>query len=649
MKRYSLVAYTLVVYSAILAGSTALTTTDSSSNTTTTAVSNANSSIAQNSTPSSKRSTGLTRKDAVYDITQSVVTHPTIALATATDGSGKKMYAQSMIDRSSKFGLPRAAHDCIRSGNLSVLRASPDSYKNYPQGKELFPHHPELAAQFTSLIKSFTTHPEFIKFFRKIHLNALNELYDHLMKVYSNFNLQHAGTTTVNNNLVIDVQSYMEDEAAAATSKKTLIINHLVNIIEAQFHGSIQAIIKGVPPLLATHIGKTVLQSDFSIDLSYFILEQESEVLAQLQSSYLQLFGQYLTFFESYTQYLQVEHATLSGLTEFTTIAQNIQQYLGTDDDVILTKMDPPMFFFDADSFRSLKIIPTLAHNLPKKHTPIDWPDAIVKSIENKQLVKVPNSNKTFNAHPVGYFKTDTGEMTNDESQAVGAFIVLGIGQNLYEQELLMEPEWMGSATGIINILRACLGDLHKLVGLSILDPITETVILNSYNTAKNIPITSTPISQSAEQMITYLQQHRANTNAKNAAILAAQKADATPTIEKTPTSNNNPTNTTSTPNTSSTGPLTTSQTKTNTAQKTQAQKAQAPKQIILPHANFLPTMPEVVRGSSAPTLIPNLSNIISMSSSPGATVLPIIDSNSSASTVTKNIPQSTKPNITGG
>lgn len=647
MKRYSLVAYTFVVYSAILAGSTALTTTVSSSAAIATSTSNINSSATQksanNPTSTPKSSNGLTPKVAPYDITQSVVTHPTIALATATDGSEKQMYAQSMIDRTVKFALPQAAHDSIRSGNLSVLHAKPNSYKNYPQGSELFPHHPELATQFASLIKNFTKNPEFIKFFRKIHLNALNELYDHLMKVYSNFNLQHVGTTTVNNQVIIDVQGYIEDEATAATSKKTLIINHLVNIIEAQFNGAIQAMVKGIPPLLATHVGKTLIQSDFSIDLSYFILEQESEVLATLQTSYLQLFGQYLAFFEGYTQYLQVPHATIPNLTEFATVAQNIQQYLGTNEDTIITKMDPPMFFFDADSFRALKIIPKLAQALPVKHTTIDWPTTIVNSIEQKSLVQITSGNNTFNSHPVGYFKTDTGAMTNDISQAVGAFMVLEVGQNLYEQELLMEPEWMGSTTGIINILRACLGDLHKLVGLSILDPITETVILHSYNTAKNIPITSTPISQAAEQMITGLQQHRANTTATNATIAAAQKAGTILTATPTPTSSNTSISATSTSNTN-TSTAKTSQTKTTTAQKTQA-----PQPIVLPYASFLPTMPQVLHGSSAPKLVPNLSNIISMLSSSGAAVLPSIQSNSSTSALTKNMPKPIKTNTTGG
>ncbi len=634
MKRYSLVAYTLVAYSAILAGSTGLTTTDSSSSTPPTPASNTN---PPSSPKATKTSTGLTRKAAPYDLTQSVVTHPTVALATATDGSNKQMYANAMINRITKFNIPQAAHDCIRNANLSVLRAKPDSYKNYPQGPHLFPGHPELARAFTGLIQSFMKNPEFIKFFRKIHLNVLNELYDHLMKVYSNFNLQHVGTTTVDNQVIIDVQSYIQDEATAATSKKTLIINHLVNIIEAQFNGAIQSIAKGIPPLLATHVGKTLIQSDFSIDLSHFILQQEDQILANMQSSYLQLLGEYLTFFESYTQYLQVPHATIPNLSEFTTVAQNIQQYLGTDEDAIIAKMDPPMFFFDADSFRALKIIPKLAQDLPAKHTAIDWPAAIVSSIEKKASVQITTGNKTFNSHPVGYFKTDTGQMTNDISQAAGAFMVLEVGQNLYEQELLIEPAWMGSEVGIINILRACLGDLHKLVGLSILDPITETVITNAYNTAKHIPLASTPTSQVAEQMITELQQRRANIQATNAAISTAQKAGTTPSGQAVTTS--------TTPQANSTSGS------SNTAQPI----VQAPNNIpavpnagqpiILADPSFLHPLPSAAHSSSSPKLIPSASNIVPVKTSPGSSALPTISSNTSTGSIAKSSPKDGKAN----
>jgi|GEM_PF-1921069 len=493
MKRYSLIAYTFVVYSAILADSAALTTQ--------TPTSSAIANTATLPTPA-----GLVRQDSHYDITQACVTNPRIG-KTTPDSKGKQAYSQVMLNRTLKHTLPKAAHDCLKHGNLSVLHGKPTDYKNYPSGNVLFPHHPELNTAFSSLIDTFKQNQEFIKFFRKIHLNALNELYDYLMKIYANFNLQHIGSSTINNRIVVDVQAYLQDEAKYATSKKTLIINHLVNIIEAQFNGAIRALMKGVPALLATHTGKTMIQSDFSVDLSYYILQQEEPILLNMQNSYLKLFGQYLSFFEGYTSYLQVPHATIPDLSEFTTVAQNIQQFLGTDENAIIAKMDPPMFFFDADTFRALKIIPKIAQSLPQPAQSISWPTTLIHSIQNKTLVPIQQGNMTFASHPIGYFRDQNGTIITDSAQAVGLYMVLEVGQNLYEQEILAEPAWMASVDGIISILRACLGDLHQLVGLNILDPITETVIAKSYNKAKNIPDKQTPVSLLAEQMLNMLQQ----------------------------------------------------------------------------------------------------------------------------------------------
>ena len=291
------------------------------------------------------------------------------------------------------------------------------------------------------------------------------------------------------------------------------------------------------------------------------------------------------------------------------------------------------MFFFDADSFRALRIIPKLAQDLPSKHATIDWPAAIVDSIEKKSLVQITSGNKTFNSHPVGYFKTETGSMTNNISEAVSAFMVLEVGQNLYEQELLIEPEWMISSTSIINILRACLGDLHKLVGLSILDPITETIIINSYNTAKNIPISQTPISQAAHQMITGLQQDQANIAATKATIASAQQSGNIPAGKSVQTITQ--------PATKSPDSAIPSTKQSNINKKNNSSAKQSSEQIVLPHASFLPALSAPQNSNSTPNLVPSVSNIISMISSPGAAILPFIHMNGSVNSTTQAVPKS--------
>src|SRR5690606_1788874 len=116
----------------------------------------------------------------------------------------------------------------------------------------------------------------FIHFFNKIHLNILNELYSYLMNIYTNFNLQHVGVTqnTTNISITINIVDFLNNELTDDTNKKTLIINHLINVIESQMNGRIQALMPNIPTLFATTAGKTLIQNDYSIDLTDFIVQQ---------------------------------------------------------------------------------------------------------------------------------------------------------------------------------------------------------------------------------------------------------------------------------------------------------------------------------------------------------------------------------------
>ena len=50
-------------------------------------------------------------------------------------------------------------------------------------------------------------------------------------------------------------------------------------------------------------------------------------------------------------------------------------------------------------------------------------------------------------------------------------------GQNLFEEQLIVQPDWLGSWDGVSKILRACFGDFSALIGLDILDPCMESLI----------------------------------------------------------------------------------------------------------------------------------------------------------------------------
>ena len=50
-------------------------------------------------------------------------------------------------------------------------------------------------------------------------------------------------------------------------------------------------------------------------------------------------------------------------------------------------------------------------------------------------------------------------------------------GDNMFEEELLKQPDWLNSSQGVLSMLQVCLGDFSKIIDLNILDPFTQAVI----------------------------------------------------------------------------------------------------------------------------------------------------------------------------
>lgn len=411
--------------------------------------------------------------------------------------TGEKSLHQGLTNRVTVHNIPVGQHKMAKNANLSILRPSGPNkdnfYKNYPTGTTLFPSgYGDIATKFDTVVDALKDNKELIKFFRKIHINILNELYNYLMKIYTNFNLRHVGSKQTSSGIQISVPDYLKDVETYATNKKTLIVNHLVNVIEAQFNSSIQSYVPSIPHLLATHVGKTCIQSDFSIDLTHFILKQESEVLEHLQTTYLTFLANYVAFFEEYTSFL-AEHDSTTGFNQFTTIAQHVHAYIHQNgSDKAIDQMDPPMFFYDYDTMRSIRVIPHLANELPEKSESIGWPDTIINAAEKMIMVR---------DHPVAYFKDADGNITQSQSDATHLYMVIGSGANLYEQELLAQPSWLNNKDGILNILRGCLGDFSALLGMNILDPCTETLIQKAYAQSKGSSTASSTDASSVSQV----------------------------------------------------------------------------------------------------------------------------------------------------
>lgn len=389
-------------------------------------------------------------------------------------------------DRSLNGTVPPEMVSTMKNGKFSVLRGSDTDFKNYPKGSILFAEYPALATKFDALINLMVTKPLFKQFFNKIHLNILNELYENLMNIYTNFNLQHVGIEETqgqqgNASLTFNIPLFLKNEKEYEANKKTLIINHFVNIIESQMNGKIKSIIPNIPHLFATSAGKTLIQNDYSIDLTQFIIKQIEPGMIKYKQLYLQGLATYLDFFQEFTSLLLQPHPEKpQHFTAFVHAAESVNKFIygsnlpdikgSESSQQVLQKMDPPLFTFNYDDIRALKLLPHLAKSLTTNSKSIEWPSHIVAAAEQGTSVS---------GHPIAYFKDNNENITN-KANAERLYVVLQSGQNYFQEELLEQPDWLNNEDGIINILRGCFGDFSALIDLKIIDPCTETLIKNA-------------------------------------------------------------------------------------------------------------------------------------------------------------------------
>ncbi|MBP6892470.1 hypothetical protein KBB68_02715 [Candidatus Babeliales bacterium] len=393
---------------------------------------------------------------------------------------------QGISNRIIKSMPPEKTWPILSKGHFSVLRPGNQMFKNYPVGASLFPDYADLSAKFDAMIAMFEKNPNFIAFFRKVHLNVLNELYHYLMSVYVNFNLQHTGIAQNDDgSLRVDIPAFIQSEKNYAANKKTLIINHLMNVIESQFNSSIRSCVPKLPQVYASFIGKTLVHNDYSIDLTQFLDQEINSEVAAHKKIYLQGLATYLDFFQAYTAYLNQSHpkkAERQHFVAFVDIAEKINQFLYADADpttdkalVAVAKMNPPLFSFTYDDIRALKMIPHLAKSLPAKSLKIMWPEQMVQAANEGIILHMPGQGP----HPLAYFRNNLDTVvTNSSNDAnLKLFMCVRNGQNLFEEQLIAEPDWLSSWDGVCKILRACFGDFSALLGLEILDPCMESLI----------------------------------------------------------------------------------------------------------------------------------------------------------------------------
>lgn len=381
---------------------------------------------------------------------------------------------------------------------------------NHPGGGAVFPENGGLASAFNGLLQSVDNTPRASGYLRKVQFFALHDLFSHLVSVRSLFNLTH----------VDNAHDYLSAETNYALNKKAFIVGLLLNIIQAQLHQIILNYFPTLPTHLAGSAGMLIMSHDYGADLNFLIEDQESlffdpsaspsqstalknSALA-VQSQYLQVLNKYLNFFHGYTSYIsQKDTASTMGTNMFYRYAATIAQSMAQNSIALQGKqianmpannvdeaknktralrnytcLHPGLFFYTPESLRAIKIIPIVMQELPQNIKGLGWPKQLTNAAQSGQRAKMKDG--TPLNYAVAYFKGPQGERTSSEAGATGLFINIPTKNDLYEQEVSKQPAWLNSKEGILTIMRGCLGDIGALVGMNILDPCVEAIIIKA-------------------------------------------------------------------------------------------------------------------------------------------------------------------------
>ncbi len=388
-----------------------------------------------------------------------------------------------------KHKIPEALQIGLSQGNTSFTKQN--NKKNHPTGSQLFTTDTALAQLLDTFLEGVGNKPNFLIFFSKIHLLMLNQLYIYLTSVYATLSVTHIDT----------IPDYLASQEKYALNQKTLIINHLVALIEAQLNQAILARFPAMPKNMATYAGTLLIKQDSGSNLLLLLEKSENiflneeagkSLIKDERTAYLKLYGLYLSFFNAYTKTLQQASTQniQSGATLFLEHAQRIQPLVEKEVPQLenldlkakinllasLQKINPPLFFYNQSTMRGIKIIPQLAQKIPPGISSVPWPAPVVKNATNKTEAVSEFGN--ILGYPIAYFAAGA----NGEQRL---FINIPTANYLYAQELLKQPEWLNSTQGIMLMTRACLGDFIALLDPlfaqeAILDPCMECITRNA-------------------------------------------------------------------------------------------------------------------------------------------------------------------------
>jgi hypothetical protein len=440
-----------------------------------------------------------------------------------------------LINSNTKYNTPLGTR--IAANRLKTSYTRTQVHKNHPTGSILFPGASSLAQMLDDFLSSLENVEEnyekrfaqgkdnyFIVYFSRIQLTVLHALYQYLLTIYTTCNLSHIET----------LQAYFDNETKQALNKKTMIINHLINIIESQANSAIVMRFPNIPQHLATRIGPMMMKQDYGADLNLMIAGEEIRLFTDIKAQqyyqkrrelYSTILGKYLKLFKNYTATLDqadkqygtifTQHAThiytiMSAQTPLLNkqgSAQNMIESLRT-----IKTINPPLFFYTQETLRGLRLIQQLSNDLPVNSEKISWPSALIEHASKGTPITDRFGNVMSN-QPRAYFLTNQGAITKSVSNAAQLFVNIPTAENMYTQEVKMQPSWLNTPQGVLCVLRACLGDYMALFDPllkeeKILDPCLSCIILNA-GIAANLVGNESEKRQACADCDWYLEQLR--------------------------------------------------------------------------------------------------------------------------------------------
>jgi hypothetical protein len=410
-----------------------------------------------------------------------------------------------------------AAQQLAKSSSVTFFKKSLSEFPVYHEsGAQLFPTNSHIASLFdefitalkqpinyssspTSISKEGPAKGEFSHYFKKIQLAVLYDLYHHLTALYTNLNVTFAK----------DVWNHLRLESEYNLNTKTLIVNHLLALVSTQIESIIASHFKNDHKSHSISLGKRLLKHDYGSALHLFTLQNEAEFvdaygtmisdgyadklhaaqvtqevaknLNTFRKESLDVFKKYHTFMDAYTHTLVSTNQTTKN-NAFSKLAQDVKAAVQNSK----ASQNPGVFYYSQEALRAVELIPSLCNDITPGSKKIDWQSNIVNAAKKGENIQNIDSTPTYTRF--AFFTIDDpshkgqqkATQTPGDDPSAKLFINMIVNKKIHVQELIKQPSWMDSKEGIIRFLRGCLGDYQKLIGLDILDPCVEGIIMSA-------------------------------------------------------------------------------------------------------------------------------------------------------------------------